>query len=126
MMSNDRRFDLKMELRKKLERSHYKWLDRNLWQFFKKIGIPQDGNAGIISAHGDKGYQYREAWKAAGIPFEHGMAVFLASYCRPYSDEVRQTSSGWVNTDSWVVEKYGEWRELLNPSWDELDGRQDG
>jgi hypothetical protein len=87
--------------------SHYKWLDVNLKQFFANVGIDMErGNGGIISAHGDKGYSYRDEWERAGIPFEHGMAIFLLSYITPFANEVRDTPGGWVPPVKWVLANY--------------------
>lgn len=89
--------------------SHYNWLDANLKQFFANVGIDMErGNGGIISAHGDKGYSYQSQWEAAGIPFPHGMAIFLLSYIPPFANEVRETANGWVPVHKWVLDNYRE------------------
>lgn len=59
--------------------NHYKWLEINLPIFFKNIGL---GNYvkhcnSIISADGDKCYNYEYKWKQEGIPFVHGVALYL-------------------------------------------------
>ena len=77
--------------------SHYTWLDEHLPLIFEKAGLNFDINAGIISCQGDKCYSYRSRWEEAGIPFEYGVAIYLMSYLRPYSQEVRDTKNGWVD-----------------------------
>jgi len=91
--------------------NHYKWLEQNLQSFFTAIGI--DCSNGIIISHGDKCYSYEHKWNDAGIPFEHGVAIFLLSYLSPYNKEVRETSNGWVKPDDWVIAKYPEMRRFL-------------
>jgi hypothetical protein len=88
--------------------SHYKWLEIHLPSFFWNCGVPWQGNEGIITAHGDKCYSYRQKWLQAGIPFEHGVAVYLLTYCLPYSKEVRDTEKGWVAPNDWVEKHYYE------------------
>jgi hypothetical protein len=63
------------------------------------------GDGGIV-AHGDKCYSYRSEWESKGIPFEHGVAIYLLTYLRPYSKEVRETSNGWVAPKDWVIANY--------------------
>lgn len=94
--------------------SHYDWLEVHLMGFFKKIGIDTNiNNSGIISAHGDKFYSYRSGWEEAGVPFFHGAAIMLASYCQPYSKEVRETEHGWVQPDKWVIDNYERFKQFL-------------
>lgn len=93
---------------KPIKSSHYDWLDKNLPTFFAKVGLDWRGNEGIISAHGDKCYTYREQWEKEGIPFEHGVAVYLLSYCRPFDKESRETINGWVPPVDWVIKAYHE------------------
>lgn len=100
--------------------NHYKYLEKHLPAFFAKIGINWDCNSGIISAHGDKCYQYRTDWEEQGIPFSHGVAIYLASYCKPYNKEVRMTDEGFIRPDDWTIEKYSLWKDLL-PLVDETD-----
>lgn len=99
------------------EESHYYWLDNNLPAFFEKCGIDMMARCpGIISAHGDKGSCYLFNWNKAGIHYFHGMAIFLLSYCKPYSDEVRESKSGkWVNVEQWVIDNYPRFKDKLPP-----------
>lgn len=93
--------------------SHYDYLEEHLPTIFEKVGINWDWNAGIIGAHGDKCYGYRDRWEEAGIPFEHGVAIYLMTYCRPYGNEVRQTENSWVDAWSWVIDNYDRFKEHL-------------
>ena len=70
-------------------------------------------NAGLVSAHGDKGYGYRSYWKENGIPFAKGMAVYLLSYCSPYAEEVRDGPDQWVDPKQWVVDNYSRFKDIL-------------
>lgn len=96
--------------------SHYDWLQKNLSTFFERVGVDFDQNAGIIGAHGDKGYGYRWRWEEHGIPFEHGMAIYLLTYTRPFSHEVRETGSTWVDPAQWVIDNYERFKDKLPPS----------
>jgi len=87
-------------------KNHYDWLEKYLPDFFKKQGLDFKNYCGIISAHGDKCYSYRAIWHSYNIPFEHGIAIYLLSYCFPFSEEVRNTKNGWVKPDQWVVNNY--------------------
>lgn len=87
--------------------NHYTWLEENFKEFVRLLGLDTDRvHSGLISAHGDKAYSYRMTWELHGIPFPHGVAMFLLSYCRPYSDEVRETSDGFVDVQQWVIDNY--------------------
>lgn len=105
--------------------NHYKWLEQHLPAFFAALGVCY--SPGIITAHGDKCYSYRREWEQAGIPFPHGVALYLLCYERPYSSEVRQTPAGWVAPSDWVVANYQKFREHLpgqaepDRVWHELD-----
>lgn len=93
--------------------NHYKWLDKHLPDFFDKVGINFNNNAGIVGAHGDKCYTYKTDWEEEGIQFPHGVAIYLMTYCRPYAESVRDTASGWVDPKEWVVENYNRFKQYL-------------
>jgi len=93
--------------------NHYDWLTENLPTFFEEVGVSFDQNAGIISCHGDKCYGYRDRWMSEQIPFEHGVAIYLLSYVRPYGSEVRDTSDGWVDPSKWVIDNYDRFKPSL-------------
>ena len=93
--------------------SHYKYLEAVLPTFFPKVGISWDWNGGVIGAHGDKGYGYKGRWEKAGIPFYHGMALYLMTYCNPYSKELGDDrSQAW----QWVIDNYPKFKDLLPAS----------
>ena len=93
--------------------SHYEWLDKNFNIFMFRLGLNSNDCGGIIVAHGDKCEGYRNMWKMAGIPFNHGIAIYLLTYIKPYSDTVRMTSDGWVSPVMWVIDHYKEFKDLL-------------
>jgi hypothetical protein len=96
--------------------NHYDYLDKNFFDFLRKLGLSEDtieGNCGIVRAHGDKGYGYRYFWEEKGIPFHKGMALYLLSYIRPFSKTCRETEKGWVDPGKWVVKKANELMYLL-------------
>ena len=90
--------------------NHYKYLDKILALFLVALGLDPNSwvsNAqGLISAHGDKAYGYRGHWEDAGIPFNHGVCVYLLTHVKPYSKEVRITVGGWVDPCAWIITNY--------------------
>lgn len=88
---------------------HYDYLMQHFVTFYQKLcqveGLPVNSgiNDGLIIAHGDKCYQYREEWAEGGLSFEHGVAIYLLSFISPWSSEVRETPQGWVKVAKWVV-----------------------
>lgn len=86
--------------------NHYDWLDEHFKDFAIQVGAEWMGCDGIIPAHGDKCYGYESRWEHHGIPFHHGVAIYLLTYLNPFCDEVRQTKDGWVNVDDWIVNNY--------------------
>jgi hypothetical protein len=66
------------------------------------------------TCHGDKCYRYESYWKENGVPFEHGVAIFLLSYLRPWSESSRVDENGkWKNVKIWVVEQYQNFKSIL-------------
>jgi hypothetical protein len=96
-------------------RSHYEWLEKNLPEFLKRVGVKWSCCCGIISAHGDKFYSQKELFKRFGLPFEHGVAIGLLTYLRPWEDECRTTKNGWVSLDTWIENNYKRFVEFLPP-----------
>lgn len=92
--------------------NHYQWLEEHFLPFYQKVCeannvIPQpDVNEGIITAHGDKCYQYKKEWEAQGIHFFHGAACHLLTYLLPWSSEVREQPNGFVKPAQWVIDNY--------------------
>ena len=93
--------------------NHYDYLHEHLMKFFKDVGVKYEQNEGIISAHGDKAYGYRFEWNAAEIPFNHGVSIYMLTYCKPFSDEVRETDNGWVDPGEWVRDNYERFKPFL-------------
>jgi len=95
--------------------NHYKYLERVLPKFFEDCEVRGgwECNAGIIAAHGDKGYGYKDTWIEFGIEFPKAMAVYLLSYTSPYGEETRETEDGWVDVRYWVVDNYHRFDHLL-------------
>lgn len=93
--------------------NHYDWLREYLWDFLEAVDVNVDFCGGIISAHGDKCYGYKHQWAEAGIPFEHGVAIYLLTFVAPYGHEVRQRDDGWVNAADWVVDNYDRFKDHL-------------
>lgn len=103
----------------RISKNHYHWLENNLRVFANKLSIDHDILLGCISAHGDKCYGYESRWENVGIPFEMGVAIYLASYIYPYSRTVRNTNHGWVDPCDWVIYQWEMgWSEFLkNKVW---------
>lgn len=96
--------------------NHYKWLDKHLPQFWMAVfgkSLEETGCAGIVHAHGDKGYQYRSTWEDAGIPFPHGMAMYMLTYTEKMDAPKHESCQ-------WVIDNYHWYVDLL-PTVDETD-----
>ena len=94
--------------------NHYDWLEENFATFLNNLGIKNtDWYMGLISAHGDKCYTFKELWASHNIPFNHGVAIYLLSHMRPYSNETRETDHGFVYVDKWVVDNYDRFKQYL-------------
>ena len=93
-------------------RSHYTWLEKNLQEFFARAGV-KDTNNGIIVAHGDKCYSYQDIWEQAGVPFEHGVAIYFLTYISPFRTEVRETVDGWTDPSKWVIQNYARFAKYF-------------
>ena len=90
--------------------NHYDWFDENLNDFWLKVfnkSLDETGCAGIISAHGDKGYQYRDEWEENGIPFPHGMALYMLTYTK-VMDKPKWESR------SWVIDNYSKYKQCCH------------
>lgn len=102
-----------------LKHSHYDWLRENLISFLQAVGF-EDAKycQGLIVAHGDKCYCDRDKWEDEGIPFEHGVAIYLLTYLSPWQKEVRETKNGWVDPCKWVTDKYSYFKQFLPPAYE--------
>jgi hypothetical protein len=90
--------------------SHYDYCDAVLNDFWMEVfGMTSEQMwcGGIVGAHGDKAYGYKDKWNEAGIPFEHGVMLFLLSYTREYGDRPKHESH------QWVIENYPKYKPKL-------------
>lgn len=85
--------------------NHYKFIEY-VGPYIQKTMDLQFNPSDLSVAHGDKCYGYRDVWEKAGIPFNHGALVYLLTHMNPYSQQVRQTDSGWVPVEDWVIDFY--------------------
>lgn len=89
--------------------NHYSFLDKHLAEIWLKVRgttLDEDWCAGIIVAHGDKCYGYRDKWEKAGIHFNVGALIYLFSYVSPrpnnyvqlelLEQDQRHTVGDWV------------------------------
>lgn len=97
--------------------SHYKWLRLHLKDFMVKCNIREDliYVDGILSSSGDKCYGFEKMWRDNGIPFCHGIAIYLLTIFKPYSKECRNTDNGWVDPEKWVIDNYNHFKPFLPP-----------
>lgn len=102
---------IKIRQTKKLEfESHYDYLDAMLEPFWKLVfdkTPDQMACAGIVIAHGDKAYSYKEDWKKKDIPFHRGVLLFLLTYTQLLGDTPKHQSC------EWVINKYPEYLERI-------------
>lgn len=102
--------------------SHYDYLEQHFEAFYRKLCETEKllltnevVNGGIIVAHGDKCYQYKDEWERSGLAFEHGVAIYLLTFIWPWSSEVRDTTAGWVAPSTWVLQNSGRFLTYLPP-----------
>lgn len=108
--------------------NHYSWLEKHLPTIFDipELEIPGgwNANAGIITAHGDKAYGYRDEWEKYSIPFTHGVALYLMTYVQPFSRECREVpvqgtdDTEWVPPEKWVIRNYYRFAKHLPDATD--------
>lgn len=91
---------------------HYEYLDKFFTKFVNSLGI-QGNHDGMISAHGDKAYRYCSDFETVGIPFNHGLTIYLLTYLHPFLQECRNTDKGWVNPSDWVIQNYPKFQNQL-------------
>lgn len=101
--------------------NHYKYLDKYFFVFLKNMGYDYGNfHGGIVTAHGDKCYGYRRRWEEAGLPFAHGVAIYLLTYLDPWEAETRETEDGWVDCCEWIIKNKDRFLPFLPPI-DETD-----
>ena len=95
--------------------NHYDYLEKHLPTFFQNLGIDWERHRGVILAHGDKCYGYRQTWEKEGLHFFHGVAIYLLTYTHPFSQEVRGSPLIWVSPRDWVLENKDRFLPHLPP-----------
>lgn len=110
--------------------NHYNYLDKYFRTFFmlamENVKTPYNNleasQEGLIPAHGDKCYAYRDLWEKNGISFYHGTAIYLMTYVHPFDETVRRVRvylpegghiDSWVAPDEWVVANYEKFKPFL-------------
>ena len=81
------------------ELSHYDYLELVINEFWRGVFGKTTSEmwcAGIIGAHGDKAYGYKDQWDDAGIHFARGVLLFLLTYTKELGDTPKHESCEWV------------------------------
>lgn len=91
--------------------NHYEYLEEALPRLFQGLGL--EYSPGIIVAHGDKCYGYKEKFEAAGLTFGQGVAIYILTYLPPFSDQCRQVGDKWIDPAQWVVDNKDRFLPLL-------------
>ncbi len=79
--------------------SHYNYLDNILplfWTEQFKENYESSPYCGLVRAHGDKAYGYRDFWKAVGIEFNRGVLIYLLTYTKELGCSPKHMSGAWV------------------------------
>lgn len=71
------------------------------------LQLCKDVADGIMYAHGDKMYQYKDGFEQGNVPFYHGVVLQVLSYTKVYGNNVRQ------DLVKWVVENYPKYKEVI-------------
>ena len=90
---------------------NYDKLNRDFPIFLKNIGKENQVQyaESIIICDSDKCTQYKEVWERHGIPFEHGVMVYLITKMKPYSDEARKT----ISASNFVIKYYEHFKKFM-------------
>ena len=79
--------------------------------FLKNIGkesqVPYAES--IITCDADKCTQYSDIWERNGIPYEHGIMIYLITKMKPYCDEARVT----ISASDFVIKHYDEFKKFI-------------
>lgn len=87
--------------------NHTDWLNKHFVEFLKKLNIDNAESYGkLIERYGDNCWQAKFGWKKAGIPFKHGVAIYLLTKVPPYRGKID-------NPVAWVVQKYDKLKPFL-------------
>jgi hypothetical protein len=104
-------------------KNHYDYLNAHFSEFVSKLKLKQFEHLSpeqlknicskLIVDHGDKAYQYQKIWENKNIHFYQGVAIYLLTYEKPFSEEVRKTENGWIDPCKWVIENRERFIEFL-------------
>lgn len=64
----------------------------------------------MLACDGDKCTQYRSLWESRGIPYEHGVMIYLITKLEPYCEEVRVV----ISPCDYVIAHYGDFKKLIS------------
>jgi hypothetical protein len=91
--------------------SHYAYIEKHGAWFSEQL-VVDDINS-ILVAHGDKSRQYEDIFKTLNVSSNKGAMVYLLSFLKPYSNEVRDTNHGWISVESWLIFALTQKPEIL-------------
>lgn len=104
--------------------SHYDWLNAHWEEVVLAVGGDPNHqllHRGLISAHGDKVWCCQSEWEEAGIPFHHGVALYLMGRTHVFrgvgfdaKDVMGNTPTGYVSPGDWVVATYPQFKSALS------------
>lgn len=79
--------------------------------FLKNIGREDQVRyaESIITCDSDKCEQYRLQWEKNGIPYLHGVMIYLITKMKPYSNEARVE----ISPCSFVIKHYKDFEDLI-------------
>lgn len=90
--------------------SHYRYLDEMLNPFWKEV-FGKTANemfcGGMVSAHGDKTYGYKNEWAKAGINKYRGTLLYLLSCTKERGETPKHMA------EEWVIENYSKYLPSL-------------
>jgi hypothetical protein len=92
--------------------SHFNWLEKNLPSFWVKVfgrTLSETGSENIISKHASECFKYKSKWERAGIPLQHGAALYLLTYTPQFGNTEKQFSC------MWVINNYDRYKDFLAP-----------
>jgi hypothetical protein len=90
--------------------NHYDWLNTHLNDFWLNAfgkSLSECGYGEIITSDADKCDGYKKRWEAAGIPFPHGIAIYLLSKASYFHNET------YVSPCDLVINNYLPLREKM-------------
>lgn len=111
--------NLLMREKPRFRYSHYDYLNEVLPAFWLKHfekSMSDMWCGGIIGAHGDKGSCHKTEWEKVGIPYQHGMILFLLSYTKEYPED----RPSWEKSD-WVIENYPHFKRTIEEAEKEVN-----